>query len=122
LTGCAPDPPFWAVGRGTGTVKHKAYLAVFPMIRHRKTELIILIFMLTLNIHVKETIHLTDDQEPFQGWALLTGCAPESAFWAVGVARAAVETVRRPQLELADLNTIPCCKLSIKLITHRGTN
>jgi hypothetical protein len=49
-------------------------------------------------------------------------CVPEPAFWAVGIARAAVEAVRRPQLELADLNTILCCKLSIKLITHRGPN
>ncbi len=66
--------------------------------------------MLTRNIQVWETIRLIDDQDPVQG------CAPEPAFWAVGIARAAVEAVRRPQLELADLNTTLRVKQSINAV------
>ncbi len=95
-------------------VKHKAYQAVFP--RVRQTERISLIFMLTLNIHVYCLVNHPPYRWPRTYPRLLTGCAPEPAFRAVGVARAAVEAVRRPQLELADLNTTLRVKQSINAV------
>ncbi len=85
-------------------VNHTAYEAVFPG-SDRQTELISL--MLKLNLHVKKTIRLTDDQGPVQGWALLSGCAPDPRFVLCGAVKHKAYVAVFPRVKQKDRQTEP---------------